>query len=517
MEKATKKARKQMDTFGKRLASVVRSALIFTVITQALAKFRDWMGRVVKTSDEATAAMAKLKGALLTMVQPLVEVIIPAFITLVNAATKVIMALARLSAWMSGTSVKANAEAAESLYNEAEALEGVGGAAKDAQKQLAGFDEINKLSDTSQSGGSSADTIAPDFDVSEYDALSDTLDNILWLVLSIGAGLLAWKIASMFTSNLATLGGIALIVAGAVLLLKNYIDAWINGIDEGNFAGIIAGFTAVIVGLYLAFGQTAAAIGLIVGGAMLLVLGIKDIIENGVNLQNVLMVIAGLFAAGLGISLLTGSWIPLLVAAILGIIVAVTAVGGSFEELIASIKLIFSGLIDFITGVFTGDWELAWEGIKDIFKGIINTMLSIVGGFVNAAIKGINWLIEKINSISLTIPEWVPGIGGKSWSPRIPRVNEWQVPYLAQGAVIPANREFLAVLGDQKSGTNIEAPLSTIEQALENVMRRRGGAGGSITIIMELDKREFGRAVYEYGNEESQRVGVSLEGAPVGG
>lgn len=518
MAKATKKARKQMDIFGKRLASVVRSALIFTVITQALAKFRDWMGRVIKTSDEATAAVAKLKGALLTMVQPLVEVIIPAFTALVNAVTKVIMALARLSAWMSGTSVKANAEAAESLYNEAEALDGVGSAAKDAQKQLAGFDEINKLSDTSMGGGGSADTIAPDFNLSEYDALSDTLENILWLVLSIGAGLLAWKIASMFTDNLRLVGGIALIAAGAVLLLKNYIDAWVNGLDEGNFAGIIAGFTAIIVGLYLAFGQTAAAIGLVVGAAALLVLGIKDIIENGVNLQNLLMLIAGLFAAGLGISLLTGSWIPLLVATILGIIVAVTAVGGTFEDLIEAVKLIFRGLIDFLTGVFTGDWELMWEGIKKIFKGVWDALVAIVTGAVNAVIGFIQNLISWITSAIaklrelLSLKSNVGGSGGIGGWGTGGGVQVRSIPALAQGAVIPANREFLAVLGDQKNGTNIEAPLSTIEQALENVMRRRGGGGGgNITIIMELNKREFGRAVYECGNEETQRVGVNLK------
>lgn len=505
LEKATKKARKQMDTFGKRLASVVRSALIFTVITKALAAFRDWMSRVVKTSDEATAALAKLKGALLTMVQPLVNVIIPAFTALVNVATDVVMALARLFSWLSGTSVEANAEAAESLYNEMEALEGVGSAAKDAQKQLAGFDEINKLSDSSQGSGGTGDKIAPDFNVGEYSDVSDTLEDILWTVLAIGTGLLAWRIASMFTSSLALIAGIALMAGGAVLMLKNFIEAWINGIDSGNFIGIIAGFTAIIAGLYLAFGQTAAAIGLVVGGAALLVLGIKDIIDNGVNLQNVLMTIAGLFAVGLGISLLVGSWIPLLVAAILGIIVAVTTVGGSFEQLISGIKLIFGGLIDFITGVFTGDWERAWEGCKNIFKGIINTILAIAGGFVNAAIKGINWLIEKINSIDITIPDWVPLLGGKGFAPNIPKVREWQVPYLAQGAVIPANREFLAVLGDQKSGTNIETPLDTMLQAFRQALSEMGG-GNNVPVKLYLDGKVIAETVSRY-QRNAERAG----------
>ena len=88
------------------------------------------------------------------------------------------------------------------------------------------------------------------------------------------------------------------------------------------------------------------------------------------------------------------------------------------------------------------------------------------------------------------------------------------LPHLAQGAVIPANREFLAVLGDQKSGTNVEAPLSTIEQAVENVMSRRGNGGGAPTgdIVLQVDGRTFARLTNPYFAGEQRRVGIKLAG-----
>ena len=81
---------------------------------------------------------------------------------------------------------------------------------------------------------------------------------------------------------------------------------------------------------------------------------------------------------------------------------------------------------------------------------------------------------------------------------------------LAEGAVIPPNREFMAVLGDQKSGTNIETPLETMVQAFKQAMNESGGR--SQTIILQLNGREFARAVYKANNEETQRVGVRLAG-----
>lgn len=93
----------------------------------------------------------------------------------------------------------------------------------------------------------------------------------------------------------------------------------------------------------------------------------------------------------------------------------------------------------------------------------------------------------------------------------MPSVSNYSIPKLATGAVIPPNREFLAVLGDQKQGTNVETPLSTIEQAVANVMSRMG-YGAEQTVILQVDKDQLGKVVYKLNKAESRRIGVNLAG-----
>ena len=188
----------------------------------------------------------------------------------------------------------------------------------------------------------------------------------------------------------------------------------------------------------------------------MIVTAFKDIIENGANLQNALLLIAGIVATGLGFYFLTGSVVPLVIAGIAAIIAAILNITGNLEEFAKNLKEnILGGIIQFIKGVFAGDWESAWEGIKKVFKGIWNSIVIIVESAINFIIKGLNWLISKINTIQFTVPSWVPGVGGKSIGAHISTLSEVRIPRLATGAVIPPNREFMAVLGDQKSGTFI--------------------------------------------------------------
>lgn len=84
------------------------------------------------------------------------------------------------------------------------------------------------------------------------------------------------------------------------------------------------------------------------------------------------------------------------------------------------------------------------------------------------------------------------------------------LPHLASGAVISPNNEFLAVLGDQKAGTNIEAPLSTIKQALSEVLAERGGANGSAPINLYIDGQKFARITGNYNSSETRRRGMNL-------
>lgn len=178
-----------------------------------------------------------------------------------------------------------------------------------------------------------------------------------------------------------------------------------------------------------------------------------------------------------------------------------------------SIKKIFSGIINFITGVFTGDWKKAWNGVKDIFAGVfglfesiikapINGVIGLINGLIGGIVDGINLVIGALNGLSFEVPDWVPGIGGSTMGFNIPKIDKIKIPYLATGAVIPPNAPFAAILGDQKHGTNIEAPLSTIESALDNVLNRRGGASGSMTLhnVMQVNRR----TLYEEFIEEAK-------------
>lgn len=508
MDKALEKADGVMNSFVKRVKGLARRVFVFTIISAALRGVRGWLSNVIKTNDEASAAMARLKGALLTMAQPLVSVIIPAFTALVNVLTAVISRIAQLMSALFGTTAEESAKAAEALNNETAAIKGAGGAAKKAGKQLANFDEINQL--TSQNNGGAAQ---PNF---QFDnELSDRLKKIADYVALIGAGLLLWKVSESLPSALGMiankLGGILIAVGGVMIAWDGLKDAWENGVDFKNMAEIIAGVAAAAAGLYIAFGKNAAGIALVVGGIAMLITAFRDAMQNGLNLQNTLLAIAGLLSAGLGIGIITGSWIPMLIAAIAGILLALVELTGNGGRLIDNLKAVFKGFSDMITGFLTGDLELALDGAKTIVKGFVNIVLTIVGSLVNAIIKGLNWLIDKINSISIDIPEWVPMFGGSSWSPHLPKASEWAIPQLAQGAVIPPNREFLAVLGDQKSGTNIEAPMETILQAFRRALSENGG-GAQKTIVLELDRRELGRAVLDVYNQESSRIGLKLGG-----
>ena len=597
MELAAKNVSDSMNTFSKRVSGLFKRVLVFSLITRALQSLRTWLGKTIMQNEEARAAVARLKAAFLTLAQPILQVVIPVFVKLVDILTQVVTAIAKFFGMLSGKSWASQKAAAQGLSDEEKALKGVGAAAEDASKSMAGFDEINQITSNQASGGgggaggAASTDIAPDF--SSLDMAEDKLHDILGLVGAIAAGLLAWKIASLFTNNLSKIWGIALAVAGAFALVYFWLDAWNNGIDLQNFLGMLAGLAALAGGLAIAFGPTAAAIALVVGGLAMLVVGIKDVIENGFTLENTLTIIAGLLAAGIGISILTGSWIPLLIAGFVAALVALVSFTGHGEELIQGLKKIIdgfgkffkgvftgdlklaaegakqiwaglkqtwnaivnsikdawsafitwlqgknpalaaifetigklfsdqynawkkilSGLITFLTGVFTGDWKKAWNGVLDILKGVWNLIVGTVEGAINFIIDGINLLISALNKIHFEVPDWVPLVGGKSFGINITPVSRVSLPRLASGAVIPPNREFMAVLGDQKSGTNIETPLATMVQAFKQAMNETGGMGGrQITVVMQLDHRELGRAVYNLNNEETQRVGVKLAG-----
>ena len=134
------------------------------------------------------------------------------------------------------------------------------------------------------------------------------------------------------------------------------------------------------------------------------------------------------------------------------------------------------GLSEFLSGAFSGNWQKAWEGIRLFLKSAVNGVITLLNSMVSRLVAALNAVVRAANKLSFTVPEWVPVIGNKHFGVNLPTVSTPKIPYLAQGAVLPAGKPFLAMVGDQKHGTNIEAPLSTIQEAVALVMEDQTGA-----------------------------------------
>lgn len=129
-----------------------------------------------------------------------------------------------------------------------------------------------------------------------------------------------------------------------------------------------------------------------------------------------------------------------------------------------------------------------WNGIKNAVKSPINAII----GFMNRWLRGmaniINGLSGMLNNLKFDIPDWVPGVGGNSLGFNIPKVSAPQIPYLATGAVIPPNAPFMAMLGDQRNGNNLEMP----ESLMRKIVREESGngqKGGQYRFTAQINRR----------------------------
>lgn len=151
-----------------------------------------------------------------------------------------------------------------------------------------------------------------------------------------------------------------------------------------------------------------------------------------------------------------------------------------------------------------------WEGITDTIEMAINGIIGLVNSMISAIVGGVNGVISVLNGFGFDVPEWAQDkLGVERVGFNIDPITAPQIPYLAQGAVIPANHEFLAVLGDQTNGTNIEAPLATIQQALAEVMEAYTGQQ-DITIRFAGDLAQLARVLKPYIDKEENRRGAKL-------
>lgn len=553
----TQNVSEQFKKFTKRIAGLAKRVFIFTMITKALRTMRKMLLSTIGADKQMSTSLAQIRGNLISAFAPIYNYILPAIRTLLAWLAKLTAVVSVFINSLFGKTASQADASAKALYNQASATEAAGDAAEKAKKQLSGLDEMNRWesNDSSGGGGGGSSGIAPKFDLSDQvdtgkiGKIAAVVRELSPYVAAVAAGFAAWKIGKKFLGNLSKAKQLALAVAGAVLMAINVVDMLKNGINFDNLTGYIIGAAAAVTGLGLAFGVLGGAITAIVAGLVLLGVAIRDVIKNGFNSKNLTAITVALLTIGGAIAIITGAWIPLLIAAIAAVVVwivakwtsikewiskTISSIDAAFEQFLANVEEGVAAAVDWViekwTAVkdwFSGLWEkvssgavAAWDGIKSAFKsvpewfqskfrdawqkvkdvfstggriwsGIKEGIESTFRTVVNAIIRGMNTIIavpfNKINSMLNTIRNaHFLGIS--------PFQNMWgvnplpvpQIPMLARGAVIPANRQFLAVLGDQRNGNNLEAPESLLRQI---VREEAGGAGSRYEFIARLDRR----------------------------
>lgn len=171
-----------------------------------------------------------------------------------------------------------------------------------------------------------------------------------------------------------------------------------------------------------------------------------------------------------------------------------------------------------LNAVWTAAWSALadtvssiWDGITFVVRGAVNGIIRIINGMISAIVGGMNAVIGLLNGFSFDVPEFAQdALGTAKIGFNIDPITAPQIPYLAQGAVIPANHEFLAVLGDQTNGTNVEAPLETIQQALAEVLAEWGGQDITIRFAASGGLEQLVRLLMPYIDKEKARRGARL-------
>lgn len=377
---------------------------------------------------------------------------------------------------------------------------------------------------------------------------SKLFEALEWAYKEIFVPFANWVISSAVPTFLDVLSG-ALAVLNSVLdalkplgiwLWDNFLQpiaAWTGGVIVTVLKWLAEKLTAI--GDWISSNQTMVQdFAIILGGVAGAILAVKGAIIAVKTAFKVASAVSSIFANGLNLQLLPMTAIVVAIGAIIGIIIvcirhwdeikavaldcwnkikeAWNKAGDWFHKNVTEpIGNFFTGLWDGIKGAFTK----AFDFIKKAFKGYVNGWITMVESFINFFVNGINFLIKGINKLSFDIPEWFPVGGGSKFGFDIPVIPKVQIPRLAQGAVIPPNQQFAAILGDQKHGRNLEAPEGLIRQIVReetgnvynDVLRaiNNSNLGKKATIMGDviMDGQKVGRLVAKPVFREGNRAG----------
>ena len=544
---ALAKAGQYAARFRDQVKSLARSMLVFSVITAALMALRKQIKAAIATSAEASDAFARLKGALLTLAAPLMDVLIPALTWLMNLLAAIVSEIVTIISILSGESKKSMEASGKNLYKEAAAIDATGKAAKEATDALAAFDEINKLSTTMSVGGvgGGASAIAPDFDFDEgpmMEKLDKVFQKINDIFKTIRAGLeivvddLKWSFdkkaipkskatwLTVLTALLgATLGAAFGGITGGVIglslgvLLGLYLvgldpETWKTEMDaEDAWIVVITALLGALLGSVF-LGITGGVAGFSLGAILGLYLtgfaeGDEEHGGKSQLLSELIVVLCALLGAVIGSIVTPG--VGTVVGMGLGLILGLSIYSvrkdpkKGTQRLVSIGRSVLLGLLAGVLGVGLAALGIVSAGTAFIISAAIGLALkffvdSVDDSKVRKATSGFTG-----TRVSTKAPARSRRVAAQSLDGNAPVYND--IPALASGAVIPPNRKFLAVLGDQKSGTNVEAPLSTIKQAVMEALAQ--GSREPINVNLVVDGKTLARVVVPNINNMTRAAG----------
>lgn len=440
-------------------------------------------------------SFGRMKYAIAEAAAPIAAVFVP----MLNAGIQAVIRFAGVvGEFLRGilAGITGNRDLAGSAKEAAQAEKSLGSAAKVAgtavKRSLAGFDRLERLNQPTGSGGTggggtelwggySQDPISPG-----VQAAVDRVLALLAPLMAIDLAPLTQAISGLWGvfQNLVAIAGEALSFLWYELLTP--FAAWLLQTLAPAFTQAFAAKLDMV----------AAAVAPLLAGIKLLWESLKPVVafigQQVVNtlvswqqcFENLARVFREKSPAILGIFQNIGQIAAQMWAAVSPVL---TAMGQLFERVFGDASRavggalgymldMLLGLTEFLSGVFSGSWEKAWEGARLFLKSAVNGVITLLNSMVSRLVSALNAVVRTANKLSFTVPSWVPSIGGRHFGVNLPYVSAPSIPYLAQGAVLPAGKPFLAVVGDQKHGTNVEAPLSTIQEAVALVMEDQTGA-----------------------------------------
>lgn len=349
------------------------------------------------------------------------------------------------------------------------------------------------------------------------DTLTALLGAALAILLALGDGLIAAipelvEAIPVIVENLVTalveaapmlaeagvhlLGSLAsnlpAIVSAVIRAVPAIIAALLGAFFGSDFVDGLAGFFS---GAWESATATVPALGAMDSGIQAILENIIGFVQNiftgnwSAAWQNVLGILQGIFTTIASVANLP---MQLLLA---GVQNGLNAVGAFLQEkvpflgaiftgwassisaAIENIKAVFSSIIDFIGNIFAGNWSAAWQNIQDIFVNLFGAIANLAKAPINGVISAINFVLEKINGISVTIPDWVPGVGGKTLGFNLPTI-----PQMAEGGIVTGP----TILEAGEAGDEAIIPLPELWSNMQSLMADAlGGYSNQLAAITE--------------------------------